>query len=125
MQHFVMRTARQHSIPVLLDGQGGDETLLGYRHYFAGVMCSVLRRRGFRAMLGELHEFRRNRSQMSSSTIWLREHAGEMRREVLESPLIAELSRPGILEHSYGSLHHAVRWRLYSVALWARLFDVT
>jgi asparagine synthase (glutamine-hydrolysing) len=258
MQYFVMRTARQHSIPVLLDGQGGDETLLGYRHYFAGIMRSVLRRRGFRAMLGELRECRRNRSQMSSSAIlvhfvfyssawlqqllmrrrnrylrerpvttpqqrefsgalsdlarlqrleiertnlpallrfedknsmwhaietrlpfldyrsvecalslpvetkfhggwtkyvlrramdsclpasitwrirkigfeapsaiWLREHAGEMRREVLASPLIAGLSRPGILERSYDGLHHAVRWRLYSVALWARLFGVT
>jgi hypothetical protein len=76
-------------------------------------------------MLDELRECRRNRSPMSSSAIWLREHAGEMRREVLASPLIAGLSRPGMLEHSYDGLHHAVRWRLYSVALWARLFGVT
>ena len=258
MQYFVMRTARQHSIPVLLDGQGGDETLLGYRHYFAGIMRSVLRNRGFMAVLRELRECRRNRSQMSSrailvhfvfyssawlqqmlmrrrnrylrerpvitpqqvefsgvlsdlaklqrleiertnlpallrfedknsmwhaietrlpfldyrsvecalslpvetkfhggwtkyvlrramdsclpasitwrirkigfeapSAIWLREHAEEMRREVLASPLLAGLSRPGVLEHSYADLHHTVRWRLYSVALWARLFAVT
>ena len=58
------------------------------------------------------------------SAIWLREHSEEMRREVLASPLLAELSRPGVLEHSYGDLHHAVRWRLYSVALWSRLFGV-
>jgi len=258
MQYFVMRTARQHSIPVLLDGQGGDETLLGYRHYFAGIMRSVLRHRGFIATLHELRECRRNRSQMSSgailanfvfyssawlqqllmrrrnrylrdcpvitpqqrefsgalsnlarlqrleiertnlpallrfedknsmwhaietrlpfldyrsvecalslpveskfhggwtkyvlrramdsdlpasitwrvrkigfeapSAVWLRAHAQEMRREVLASPLIAELSRPGMLEHSYVGLHQSVRWRLFSVALWARVFGVT
>src|SRR5690606_33530877 len=30
MQYFVMKTAKEHGISVLLDGQGGDETLLGY-----------------------------------------------------------------------------------------------
>ena len=258
MQHFVMRTARQHSIPVLLDGQGGDETLLGYRHYFAGIMRSVLRRRGLMAMLRELRECRRNRSQMSSrailthlvfysscwlqqllmrhrsrylrerpvitpqqrefsgvlsdlaklqrleiertnlpallrfedknsmwhaietrlpfldyrsvecalslpveskfragwtkyvlrramdsclpasitwrirkigfeapSGIWLREHSEQMRHEVLASPFVAAMSKPGMLERSYADLHYSVQWRLYSVALWARLFGVT
>lgn len=35
MQHFVMKAARDNGITVLLDGQGGDETLLGYPKYFA------------------------------------------------------------------------------------------
>lgn len=35
MQHFVMKAARDNGIPVLLDGQGGDETLLGYPKYLA------------------------------------------------------------------------------------------
>lgn len=33
MQYFVMKLAKQAKIPVLLDGQGGDETLLGYERY--------------------------------------------------------------------------------------------
>jgi asparagine synthase (glutamine-hydrolysing) len=258
MQHFVMRTAREHAIPVLLDGQGGDETLLGYRHYFAGIMRSVLRRRGLLAMLRELVECERNGSQMSTRDIlvhflfyssprlqqwlmrrrnrylrerpsippqlrafsgvlsdlprlqrleiertnlpallrfedknsmwhaietrlpfldylsvecalslpveskfrsgwtkyalrramdrdlpesitwrvrkigfeapshtWMRLHADAMRREVLGSALLAELSKPGALDAGYGAMHRSVRWRLYSVALWARLFSVT
>ena len=34
MQYFVMKTARENGIKVLLDGQGGDETLFGYETYF-------------------------------------------------------------------------------------------
>lgn len=43
MQYFVMREARQAGIPVLLDGQGGDETLLGYDRYFADHLLHSLR----------------------------------------------------------------------------------
>lgn len=40
MQAFVMRAAKENGVIVLLDGQGGDETLLGYDRYYAayGVM---------------------------------------------------------------------------------------
>lgn len=43
MQYFVMREARRAGIPVLLDGQGGDETLLGYDRYFADHLLQSLR----------------------------------------------------------------------------------
>lgn len=43
MQFFVMRAARQASIPVLLDGQGADETLLGYERYFADCLAQGLK----------------------------------------------------------------------------------
>jgi asparagine synthase (glutamine-hydrolysing) len=33
MQHFVFKAARAQGCPVMLDGQGGDETLLGYERY--------------------------------------------------------------------------------------------
>ncbi len=32
-EYAVMRLARQHGVPVLLNGQGGDEALCGYRKY--------------------------------------------------------------------------------------------
>jgi len=35
MQYEVMKTARANGVTVLLDGQGGDETLLGYHRYYA------------------------------------------------------------------------------------------
>lgn len=38
MQHFVMKEAASQKIPVLLDGQGGDETLLGYERYYVAIL---------------------------------------------------------------------------------------
>jgi asparagine synthase (glutamine-hydrolysing) len=45
MQAFVMRAARENGVVVLLDGQGGDETLLGYDRYYAAY-CVMLWRAG-------------------------------------------------------------------------------
>lgn len=41
MQYNVMRQARKHGLIVLLDGQGGDETLLGYERYFASYLAEI------------------------------------------------------------------------------------
>lgn len=38
MQYFVMREAKKAGITVLLDGQGADESLLGYSRYIAALM---------------------------------------------------------------------------------------
>lgn len=46
MQAFVMQAARDHGIVVLLDGQGGDETLLGYDRYYAAYCVDLWRNRG-------------------------------------------------------------------------------
>ena len=64
MQYCVMRTARAHGIPVLLDGQGGDETLLGYNKYYAAAILTALRRRGVRAALRSVRDARRNNAGM-------------------------------------------------------------
>ncbi|MBC7187495.1 MAG: asparagine synthase (glutamine-hydrolyzing) [Calditrichaeota bacterium] len=41
LQYFVMRKAREVGCPVLLDGQGGDECLLGYERYFPAYLRSL------------------------------------------------------------------------------------
>lgn len=56
MQYFVMKAARDNGIPVLLDGQGGDETLLGYPIYHASNIVSAYRREGWFAALNALHD---------------------------------------------------------------------
>ena len=66
MQHFVMRTARANGITVLLDGQGGDETLLGYEKYYTAYIVSSLRERGIGATLSALGAMGRNNSKMSA-----------------------------------------------------------
>lgn len=64
MQWFVMRTAREHGVTVLLDGQGGDETLLGYEKYYASHIATVWREEGpWRAAQAVLAA-RRNNAKM-------------------------------------------------------------
>ena len=46
MQYEVMKTARSNGVIVLLDGQGGDETLLGYERYYAAWLLDHFRQGG-------------------------------------------------------------------------------
>jgi asparagine synthase (glutamine-hydrolysing) len=41
MQYFVMKKAREVGCIVMLDGQGGDETNLGYERYFTSYLKSL------------------------------------------------------------------------------------
>lgn len=45
MQHFVMQMSKEANCIVLLDGQGGDETLLGYERYFSTYLRSLSSRK--------------------------------------------------------------------------------
>ncbi len=42
-QWCVMRLAKQHAVTVLLDGQGADEMLAGYHHFFSVVANDLLK----------------------------------------------------------------------------------
>jgi asparagine synthase (glutamine-hydrolysing) len=65
MQYFVRQTAREKGIPVLLDGQGGDETLLGYERYFAAHYLSEARTHGWFGSLAAMRASSVNNSAMS------------------------------------------------------------
>ena len=41
MQYFVMKKAKEEKCKVMLDGQGGDETLLGYEKYYPAYLLSL------------------------------------------------------------------------------------
>lgn len=66
MQHFVMKAARDNGITVLLDGQGGDETLLGYEKYYAAYIVSSFRNEGAAATIGALRASARNNAKMGA-----------------------------------------------------------
>jgi len=65
MQYFVMKTARENGIPVLLDGQGGDETLLGYEKYYASYLATTWREHSAAASLKAWAQASRNNAKMS------------------------------------------------------------
>ena len=47
MQYFVMKAAKSSECKVMLDGQAGDETLLGYEKYYPSIFVFNLRNKGF------------------------------------------------------------------------------
>jgi asparagine synthase (glutamine-hydrolysing) len=65
MQYLVMREARCQGIPVLLDGQGGDETLLGYNKYYGSYLLSALRSDGLAGFMKAIRAAGSNNSKMS------------------------------------------------------------
>lgn len=66
MQYFVMKTARDNGITVLLDGQGGDEILLGYEKYYGAFVASAFKSGGFPALVSALFATAKNNSKMRS-----------------------------------------------------------
>jgi asparagine synthase (glutamine-hydrolysing) len=50
-QYFVFEAARAGGMKVMLDGQGADEILGGYHHYFPSIAVALLRRRRYLAYL--------------------------------------------------------------------------
>lgn len=58
-QWYVMQEARRQGVTVLLDGQGGDETLAGYHTFFSGQWAGLLRRGDLAGLWQESRAFRR------------------------------------------------------------------
>jgi asparagine synthase (glutamine-hydrolysing) len=64
MQYFVMQEARRQGVTVLLDGQGGDETLLGYERYYGAWLLDALREGGVAGIAGALRSIGRANDNM-------------------------------------------------------------
>jgi len=75
MQYFVMRQAKYKNYKVMLDGQGGDETLFGYEKYFTFYFSNLLREgKIFQYIknLLELHTFKSQKKEiLKNSFIYL------------------------------------------------------
>lgn len=68
MQYFVMKAARANGVTVLLDGQGGDETLLGYERYYAAWLRNRLRQ-GVGSLLSGVSSASRNNINVSPAIL--------------------------------------------------------
>jgi asparagine synthase (glutamine-hydrolysing) len=64
MQYYVMQAARQANIPVLLDGQGGDETLLGYGRYLATHALDEYKKQGLKGLIQGIQSIREQNSRL-------------------------------------------------------------
>lgn len=60
MQYAVMAKARAVGLKVLLDGQGGDETLAGYERYYVAFFHELARAAKFRTLCSEFFNARRH-----------------------------------------------------------------
>jgi asparagine synthase (glutamine-hydrolysing) len=70
MQYWVMKKAKEEGFKVMLDGQGGDETLLGYERYYPGFFWNLLKRGKVWRMMSEYVMAARN-SKLSLVTLAL------------------------------------------------------
>jgi asparagine synthase (glutamine-hydrolysing) len=68
MQFFVMKAARRNGVTVLLDGQGGDETLMGYERYYAAYYVSLLRRQSLKGLIKGIRSAHANNAKMELMT---------------------------------------------------------
>jgi asparagine synthase (glutamine-hydrolysing) len=62
-QYFVFEAAKAGGMKVMLDGQGADEVLGGYDHYFPLIAVALLRRRRFASYLRYARAHRRERGR--------------------------------------------------------------
>lgn len=69
LQYFVMKKASELTCKVMLDGQGGDETLLGYERYYAPAFATYLKDHGIIKAISEMISSTKNNSKMGLFTI--------------------------------------------------------
>lgn len=69
MQYFVMKKAKEIGCKVMLDGQGGDETLLGYERYYPSIYIDIFKKHGLFSMIKNIILSSKNNSKMSFKNI--------------------------------------------------------
>ncbi len=69
MQYFVMKAARENGIKVLLDGQAGDETLMGYEKYYYAYLAQSWRDSGWAGVFAGVQSIRRANAKLGYAGI--------------------------------------------------------
>ncbi len=107
MQYMVMREARRVGVPVLLDGQGGDEILLGYERYFVNKLIDSMKNGKVGDAISDLRGLQRNGrrgalSAFAKNLIYF--HMPSLRKRILRNNF--SIFKPGVAipQNSGGSL---------------------
>ncbi|KZY61182.1 hypothetical protein A3737_22425, partial [Oleiphilus sp. HI0065] len=109
MQYLVMRRAKELGIKVLLDGQGGDESLLGYERYYASYIASLPLMQRFKALLkskanSRLSMFEVLAYQLYFRLAWIRKWRLRRKCKLLSDAFIGDLGWVDRLARSSSSI---------------------
>lgn len=69
MQYCVQKDASEHDVKVLLDGQGGDEILLGYQKYVVPILIERFKTSGFLSALKHFFDIKKNNSSVNFTMV--------------------------------------------------------
>jgi asparagine synthase (glutamine-hydrolysing) len=130
LQYFVMKKARQMNCLVMLDGQGGDETLLGYERYYPAYLMQLRGLKKISGFLQSSENSKLSKSQLIKYYLYftnyrirlkkLKQRNNFLKKEILEkfsSELLKEVSSSYLdilklqkLEIKYTQLPHLLRY---------------
>lgn len=80
MQYFVMKKAKEEKCKVMLDGQGGDETLLGYEKYYPAYLLNLTFIDMIRGFINSSKNSKLNKKQLLSYFIYFTKAKIRVRR---------------------------------------------
>jgi asparagine synthase (glutamine-hydrolysing) len=111
-QYFVFEAAKAGGMKVMLDGQGADEILAGYHHYFPGIAAALVRGRRFVSFARFSRAQRRAQGQLPISgrhalaALAPRRVTAALASRAIESPaspLLSDRTRAHTTYADYGS----------------------
>lgn len=108
LQYCVMRRAREAGVKVMLDGQGGDETMLGYERYYPAYFRDLARAGSWRVLGREFRLGRRN-SRLRAGALaayWAYFTIPAVRRQVLK--VRSSFVAPDVRRLGLEALHDSV-----------------
>jgi asparagine synthase (glutamine-hydrolysing) len=127
MQYFVMKKAKELNCKVMLDGQGGDETLLGYEKYYPAAYVDILKKDGLFKAIKMVKYSNKNNHKMSFKWILkytigglfstLRKLEYKRKTSFIEKKYLNEFSFIDKLSKSYLQINELQRYEIYHTNL--------